>query len=252
MFEKILYFGTGRDIMMIFDFPETKNFVFHDIMPKVPPDPHPLMEKDYWLMIFIELKEIIEKLGLYYKYDENKQCMQIFNGETQKITYYFSIYLPDDLDKNIEFIEDIKTCDTLFVSGYYPHIDVLKYIKQPFNIILSSGTFYPKDTYDNTLLIKETIFYDVLIKPEIIKLYYAFDHYNGNLYSFTSYNDVHLKICMCTQKNNEFQKKIREIFETDCKDYADDAFVHYMHKYKYYDRIERNKYYERFCSMTNM
>lgn len=186
MFNKILYVGAGCHIEPVRHFPNTKLFIFIDSQPRNEYDNiHPKYHKKFYKKGFChKLEKECAKYGFTFdhfsridsKYskkiiswkqyifesiprDINPTLLVFFNKRTkQTIRYYISTNIRRNL--NIRLYTEIKYCDALIVSGYYPEVEILDIFDKPKVFIGYTNTFYninPKihiynKHYDNNVI----------------------------------------------------------------------------------------------------
>lgn len=157
---KILYIGAGYNIEPVNHFPETREFVFIDTLPRseCETDTNIFNEKFYKPQFINDLlayclyygflldafyilddkyfKKIIPKKWYYtswfYKIptDINPTKLVFLNHKTkQKIIYYISTNFR--LNMNTYLQNDISSSDGIIVSNFLPHIDILNYFTEP-------------------------------------------------------------------------------------------------------------------------
>jgi len=168
MAQKGIYVGAGTDSAFLQTDFET--MVCVDSMPGghyglMIEDPNPLLEEDPALGIspcryrwFI--KELIENYrrdGFNLKKHSPDEKLLIFQNEdqTKTVNYHYNISFPE------EFKED-QTFDLLYIAGFYPDQQIIKMMKEQFQIYGSSSTHYDfslvSETGENTLFyLKEVL-----------------------------------------------------------------------------------------------
>lgn len=168
---KILYVGAGCHIEPVTHFPETKSFIFIDSQPRSEFDSfHPKFDKDFYRPHFINdlmstcqyygflfdsytildekySKKIINKTWYYtswfYKIpnDINPTMLVFINNKTQqKLVYYISANIKFNTHKQI--LNDIRTCDGIIISGYFPEKEILQYFIKPKAFFGYTNTYY--------------------------------------------------------------------------------------------------------------
>jgi hypothetical protein len=180
---KILYVGAGCHIQPVNHFYDTKQFIFIDTQPRNEFDSyHPkyseglyrpnfltnlltVFENNGFLLESYKVvdsnyhKKIISKTWYYSSwffkvpYDVNPTLLVFFNKTTlQQIKYYISTNIKFNM--NTYLLNDIKTCDGLIVSGYFPEFELLQYLDIPMVFFGYTGTSYYMDpqSYENNLL----------------------------------------------------------------------------------------------------
>lgn len=170
----LLYIGAWSDFSVVKFFPTTNKFIFVDTQPRNEfDDDYPveesLFERPYFLQqIFqaaeIEGFELVSKkvLKVYsenklknptlYKFkskaDANSDADVENEAKYQEIDYYVSSnFRKDELT---ELNKEIKKCDGIIVSGYFPHSDLFKMFDNNINIYLMSGTYYSRSDFNET------------------------------------------------------------------------------------------------------
>jgi hypothetical protein len=245
-FNKILYVGCGTHLEVLLHFQDTKEFVFIDTQPLSEYDAtiyyKPFYRPNFINIVLSKLRKLnfmiqsvtnldkkyykkifTLKQKLYYLFYRkpeyiNPSLLTFYNIHTKQTIKY---YVSTDIDNtNIsELHNDIKSCDTLLVSGYFPSINYLKYFTTPIKFIGYSNTCYniDKDNSENNIiqyfyrnkdLIQQYIldFYaidnsmDKYIENVIIQLCSDFDDFieivNKMFYSFTlDYKNYSTIIC---------------------------------------------------------
>lgn len=223
---KILYIGSNIHIEPINHFPNTKDFVFIDTQPRSEFDTyHPKFNihcyrpKFYSNLIktcqqygFI-LKSSYELDSNYYKnilswkkkfeyfvqgFPEfiNPTLLVFINNITnQTINYYISTNIKFNMTPIL--CSDIESCDGIIISGFYPDIELLKYIKQPICLFGYTNTYYiiekPNNDFD-----KQNIIYYLQTFNDNIKYYFK-DFFvivkeTGVIYKCTNFDNFKLTI----------------------------------------------------------
>jgi len=212
MSNKILYLGAGLHTEVIDHFHKTNSFVFIDSRP------FNEYGNDYYYRGFYHdnfLLKLFEKLNKqsFKKYDEIKftnnfseinrdyiesTCFYFYNKygknlrSEKSLKYFISTAIPLNLYDNTYLQKEIESCDTVLISGYYPHRDFLNYMKKPFNVIMYGDTYFPKDLleeynkYDD-----KTVISHILKYPEIVKIYTHVNPETGECKHFETYNDFY-------------------------------------------------------------
>lgn len=203
MWSKILYIGAGLHTEVINDFTETKEFIFIDSQPRTEFGCE-YYYKSFYRDIFNSLLNklnsvnfiLINKIKLTNKFEKYnvpnlESTKLIFTNNSSNINYYISTSLPYDYD-NYVLHNDIKNCDTLLISGHYPNIIFLNHIQKPFNLILYSDTYYPRNINDLDINNEENLIISYILKnPNQIKSYTLVDYNTGNKYSYNTYDDFY-------------------------------------------------------------
>lgn len=215
MSNKILYLGAGLHTEVIDHFHKTNSFVFIDSRP------FNEYGNDYYYRGFYQdkfLLKLFEKLNKqsFKKYDEIKftnnfseinrdyiesTCFYFYNKygknlrSEKSLKYFISTAIPLNLYDNTYLQKEIESCDTVLISGYYPHRDFLNYMKKPFNVIMYGDTYFPKDRLESYLEYNkyddETVILHILKYPEIIKTYTHVNPETGECKHFETYNDFY-------------------------------------------------------------
>jgi hypothetical protein len=93
---------------------------------------------------------------------------------------------------------DIESCDSIIISGFYPHIELLQYIKQPINFFGYNGTCYIIDKNITYELDKQNIIYFLQTCPCNTKYYFkdffAIVKETGVIYKCTDFDDFKLTV----------------------------------------------------------
>ena len=216
MFNKILYFGAGTHLEPIIHFSETKEFIFGDCQPRTEFGMFREYKKEFYRKFFLpKLEDKIKELGLsvksrkvltnnFLEFQEpnlESECLTItdkpYNLRSSKhIKYYISTSLPYDLYESYALHEDISRCDTLLICGHHPNIEIINYMKKPFNLIAYSSTWFPsdlehlKEEYSNP---ETNIIIWIIKNPTLIKSYTVVDFETGEKYQVNSYNELYEK-----------------------------------------------------------
>lgn len=171
---KIMYIGAGLHLSTLAHFPELREFVFVDTLPRSEFD-HANANKFveiFYSHTFVErLKVKCQDLGFQYMASEEtdigyyskimnvyQRCKwfgcikQIFphicptlfvfaNPETNQVLKY---YMSTDIFLNMSHIlrADLQTCDGLIISGYHPSQVLLRYVDLPITLFCYSKTAY--------------------------------------------------------------------------------------------------------------
>ena len=181
---KILYIGTGEHIEPVKHFPLTKEFIFIDSQPRSEfdsyyPQFNKLLYKSHFVNDIIDtckcLGFLLESFTIldknYYKKiitnkmyytswfykippDINPSLLTFTNAKTQQhIKYYISTNIKFNM--NDELKNDIKSCDGIIVSGYFPEMEILENFGIPKVLFGYSNTCFKLDEYkdnDNDIL----------------------------------------------------------------------------------------------------
>ena len=194
MYKKILYIGANLHLDPLTHFPDCKEFIFIDGLPRNEYGYEYYYRGFYKKNFYEELNREFEKLGFVKTNEEvftndyseilvkhlNSTCLTFIKNNCN-VKYYISTGIPNNLHKSEykKLQEDLSTIDTILISGYFPSNHILDYISKnnPIHIIGYSNTGYPKtleELYD-----KQTIIYDI-INPSIkIKSYLSVNYDTG-------------------------------------------------------------------------
>jgi hypothetical protein len=166
-FKKVLYLGSCNHIEVVNYFPKCNEFVLIDTKPRSEHD-----EKYYFYEGFYRehfLKRVIKKCKKYgfildktIELDSNyinninniesnninlkdipyiNPHLLIFNSKNNRIIkYYISTNILFNMTPILE--DDIKTSNTLYVAGYHPDVELLKYINKKINFVGDNKTIY--------------------------------------------------------------------------------------------------------------
>ena len=203
---KILYTGAGLHTEIINHFKDVKEFVFIDSQPRTEYG-YRYYYKPFYRDIYDKLINKLEndnfklydKIQLTNNFEEinkphlesTKLCFK--NTNNIKLNYYISTSMPYDYYDNEILQNEIKECDTLIISGHYPHFIFIEDIKKPFDLILYSNTFYIKDLdkIEDDEDAKNTIIEYILKYPENVKSYTYVNSKTGDKNLFNTYNDFY-------------------------------------------------------------
>lgn len=217
---KILYLGVGTHIETVTHFPETKQFIFIDTKPRSKCDSiHPKFFKGFYKENFInDLLETCKHFGFklksnkeidnnYYKNIISKKwyfsswifqipphlnpsLLVFFNPITnQKIKYYISTNIKFNIDKKL--YEDIKNCDGIIVSKYFPDIEILKYFEIPKVFFGYNNISYLIDpnSSDNNII---TFLHNYLCNtPYYFTEFYLINNENGIIYKCQDFKNLY-------------------------------------------------------------
>jgi hypothetical protein len=172
-FNKILYLGAWEHIEIVDYFPNCNEFILIDTQPRTQWE-CVSFSKEFYQKNFIEV--LINKckdygfiLDIELKLDNNmdKQYPYInphlflfkntSNGITRIIKYYISTNIIYNMTPILE--KDIIECDTLYIGGYHPDKELLKYIKNKINFIGDDETLYSIDGEEDD---KNSIIYNFI------------------------------------------------------------------------------------------
>ena len=201
---KILYSGAGLHTEIINHFKDVKEFVFIDSQPRTEYG-HRYYYKPFYRDIYDKLINKLEndnfklydKIQLTNNFEEinkphlesTKLCFK--NNKDIKLNYYISTSLPYDYYDNDLLHNEIKECNTLLISGYYPHHIFTYDIKKPFHLILYSDTVYPKTIEDIEEDEQKSVIKYMFKYPQDIKSYTYLDIDTGNKIIFNTYNEFY-------------------------------------------------------------
>uniref|UniRef100_A0A6C0HU97 Uncharacterized protein n=1 Tax=viral metagenome TaxID=1070528 RepID=A0A6C0HU97_9ZZZZ len=164
-FNKILYLGAGKDIDCINYFPTCNEFIFIDTLPRSEHDIKNYFYEGFYRESFVEditeeFKkngfELTDNIELDSNYNINPHLL-IFNNTRQIVKYYISTNILFNMNKMLE--KDIYESDTLYINGYHPDIELLKYFgSRKINLVGDSDTLYYIDfEEDDNNIIKHLI-----------------------------------------------------------------------------------------------
>lgn len=204
MCNKMLYVGAGCHIEPVKHFPHTKLFIFIDSQPRSQFDNiYPKYNKKFYKKNFCKKLEkkcaefgfYLQKISCLNPYYHNKitnwkqyflekipkdinpSMLEFKNKLTkQTIRYYISTNIRRNF--NIRLYTEIKTSDSIIVSGYYPENEIFDIFDAPKKLFAYTNTLYDVDTsefnpvYDNNII------------------YYLKIHKNKAHHYFTSFNIV--------------------------------------------------------------
>ncbi len=187
-FTKLLYIGTGLHIEPVLDFPNVKEFIFIDTLPRSQfGDNHGFSNNWYRQHFMSDLKKkfkkhnfkLIHSLVLDNQFEKkyltisqrflygfikkrpphiNPTLLFFHNYSTKQIIkYYISTNITINKDTILE--SDLQTSDTLIISGHFPDEKLLEYINKPKKLICYSETCYYCENDDDVE--KGNIFYDL-------------------------------------------------------------------------------------------
>lgn len=177
-FKKVLYLGAGLDINVVNYFPDCNEFVLIDTQPRSEHDQESYFYEGYYRNRFLErlinkckkygfvLNEIIELdsnyMNLITNIEKNPEYIDrelkdvpyinphllIFMKNIRTIKYYISTNIIFNMNPILE--KDISESDTLYIAGYHPDCELLKYLNnKKRNFVGSNSTIYYTD-YDET------------------------------------------------------------------------------------------------------
>jgi len=181
---QMLYVGAGVDLRPIQNFPNTKNFVYVDTLPRSTCDEinylgcgfrSDLYSENFMMNLFDECtrlnfelvsfqeinpefykKIFTPKQRIYYSFHPKKipslinpHVITFVHQKTQQILKY---YLSTNIEKNmnVQLSKDIMACDSIFISENIPSHKVLEYFQTPkIYIGYVNGNIGKKRNYDN-------------------------------------------------------------------------------------------------------
>jgi hypothetical protein len=198
---KIFYIGTGEHFDVIEHFTDCNEFVFIDSKP-INDYGYDYYYRFYYKTTFVnDITNKLNTLGfnlvdiktltknfteIHKPYLES--TLMIFTNQHRKIKYYISTSIPLHLYVD-ELLNDIKTCDTLLVSGHHPSYQIVQYLPNEITFIGYSDTWYPnpykndKDSYTSM---------EAIINNEInIKEFILVNYNTGVKQNFTNYKEFY-------------------------------------------------------------
>ena len=156
--QKAIYVGAGSDILPLLCYPDVKEWIYIDSQPNNEFGPEYV--KEFSRPYFIN--DIINKFFMFEfeinKLVNKKDFIEFINFKTnQIIKYYFNIYLPDNIDKVKNVIQE---WDTLIVAGHHPDSCIMDYKRRnyPSTFIGFTQTIYRNEDHDNQNNIVAQIF----------------------------------------------------------------------------------------------
>lgn len=208
----MLYVGAGVDLRPIQHFPNTKNFVYVDTLPRSTCDEinylgcgfrSDLYSENFMMNLFDECahlnfelvsfqeinpefykKIFTPKQRIYYSFHPKKMpslinphVITFIHRKTQQTLKY---YLSTNIEKNmnVQLSKDIMECDSIFISENIPSHKVLEYFQTPkIYIGYVNGNSGKKKNYDNNGAISDSDIDD--------------DEYN-NIIVFLRNNPIHI------------------------------------------------------------
>lgn len=174
-FNKLLYVGAACHLSPLQLFSDTKEFVFIDTKPRSEFDNSnafvrafyresfavdlmlKMFDNGFSLINITDLDNTYSKKimsfsqRLYYICGEpkyiNPHLFLFFNKKTdQTLKYYVSTNILYNMNYNLE--REIGECDGLIISGFFPHVRILSYMKPDIAFIGYSSTWFGKDKDD--------------------------------------------------------------------------------------------------------
>ena len=159
-FNKILYLGAWDHIEVVDYFPNCNEFVLIDTQPRSDFDQKDYFDEELYRHKFID--NIIKKFEKYgfiltdkFELDPNYMNIDlpyinphllIFNNKNKIIKYYISTNILFNMTSLLE--KDIMESDTLYISGYFPDKELLKYFNKKINFVGDDYTIYHIDSED--------------------------------------------------------------------------------------------------------
>lgn len=201
MMSKILYVGAGLHTEIIKNFPTVKKFILVDSRPRTEFGYEYYFRPFYRPYFFEELisklrdYELKENVKLTNNYEEiNREHLDPtllhFIKEKIELKYFISTGIPCDLYNEI-FVNELRDCDTLLISGHDPNSRIMDYIKKPFHFIGYSSTYFPKnlesfeeDEYNSAIKY-------ILENPDKVKSYTYVDYNTGTNKTVYNYEDFY-------------------------------------------------------------
>lgn len=198
---KILYIGCGKHFDVIEHFTECNEFVFIDSRP-LNQHGYDYYYKQFYDKTFVNcIITSLEKLGFNFissnvltnEFSEilksNLESTKlVFKNGNKKVNYYISTSIPHHLYVD-ELKNDIRSCDTLLVSGHHPSYQVLDYLPPTITFIGYSDTWFPnpyknnKDDYTSV---------EAILNNEInIKEFILVNYNTGFTKQFTNYKEFY-------------------------------------------------------------
>lgn len=219
---KIIHFGTSCCIDSIKHFPNVKQFVFVDTQPSSEFDKkntflYEYNQPNFITNLFKKLTdfdfELVEKCKLDDTYHKCLTWSQYFSSfvfglpeyfystlfifKNKKTNQYIKYYVSTDFLHNMNFnlFIDIKTADSLLISGYSPSASLLTYFNKPKNLICCSQivNYFP-DKINNK--IESQALFSYLIKNTTDTISKYFDNFfiinnnSGEIKQCKSFNDL--------------------------------------------------------------
>lgn len=148
---KLLYIGTRLHIQIVNDFPDVNEFICVDTQPRSEWDNNmyrpQYFRKNFFHQLVIECEkngfQLTDKRTLDFLFPEQELANPTrltFRNEQRIIQYYISTNFLYNMNSNLE--KDMKECDGLIVSGYFPNIKLLEYVKKPIDYYGYDETCY--------------------------------------------------------------------------------------------------------------
>ncbi len=242
---KILYIGAGLDIYITRQLNEACDFIFVDSQPRSAYDDNTRFRKSLYNNSFLNnlIKEayslgfIFKKTipldntyykkiltlrqTIYYLFNKMPECINpmlvlFYNNKTQQsIKYYISTNIVKNMNKDL--IDDISSCDALYVSGYNPNNCFLFYVNKPIIFIGSSNTIYNFNDYteeDLDEVDKSSLFYYLEKNPKNTYIYFS------KFYIFNAIDNC-LEECSNFKELDKYATEFQQKFYNDS--YSDDS-----------------------------
>jgi hypothetical protein len=220
LFNKILYIGTGLHTEVIDHFKNTNNFVFVDSQPRTEFGYdyyyRPFYRSNFILPLFEKLKsqnffnfqtnntaDIITFSNHYEEINKpylDSSCLFFYDKcgknlrSERNLKYFISTAIPNNLYDNTFLHNEIKSCNTVLVSGHHPHFKIVDYLATPLHFIGYSNTYFPKNL---SSFLKEdsenenTFVAWMLENPSKILSYTHVDYETGDMKTFETYDDFY-------------------------------------------------------------
>jgi len=244
---KILYIGAGLDIYITRQLNEASEFIFVDSQPRSAYDDNIRFRKSLYNHSFLNklIKEayslgfIFKKMipldntyykkiltfkqSIYYTFNKIPECINpmlvlFYNNKTQQsIKYYISTNIIKNICKDL--IDDISSCDALYVSNYNPNNYFLFHIDKPIIFIGSSTTIYNFDDYteeDFDEVDKSSLFYYLEKNPKNTYIYFS------KFYIFNAIDNC-LEECSNFKDLKNYAKEFQNKFYNDSC--SDESFI---------------------------
>ena len=198
---KILYIGSGEHVDVIEHFTDCNEFVFIDSKP-INDYGYDYYYRFYYKPTFVnDITNKLNTLGfnlidcktltnnfteIHKPYLES--TLMTFTNQHRTIKYYISTSIPQHLYVD-ELLNDIKSCDTLLVSGHHPSYQIVQYLPNDITFIGYSNTWYPKPITSYT---DDYTSITAIVKNELhVSKFILVDYTSGNKSVFTTYNDFY-------------------------------------------------------------
>jgi len=198
---KILYIGCGEHFDIIKHFTECNEFILVDSRP-LNQYGYDYYNKQLYNSSFVNkiitlLKDIefnlIHTNVLTNEFPEilrqNLESTKlVFENGNKKVNYYISTSIPHHLYLN-ELKDDIRSCDTLLISGHHPSYQILDYLPPSITFIGYSVTWYPNP---NNFYKDEYNCINAIINKKInVKDFILVDFTTGVKTHFTNYKEFY-------------------------------------------------------------